>query len=151
MVWSTYDEQDGKATNLTATACASTDDDSSALGVQCSAKKPQVRYYPDSEAQEQLPDRTLLAASFAVGDDSISKSMRYDRASGAFSVAVKNNDPLLQMLQSGGPLDVTSAPLGTHRFRLLGSTAAIAAVMGKCGVTNYIGPPPPAPADTTSL
>ena len=149
-VWSTYNEQDGKASSLTATACSSNQDDSSAVGFQCSAKRPQLRYYPGEGAQQHLANNADMTVTFAVGDDTLPKLMHYDGTSGVFFVNIGRTDPALQMLQSGGPLDVSSDTLGTHRFRLLGSTAAIAAVMGKCGVKNYIGPPPPAPVDDTS-
>lgn len=149
-VWSTYNEQDGKASNLTATACSSTQDDSSAVGFQCSARRPQLRYYPGEGAQQQLANNADMTVTFAVGDDTLPKLMHYDGTSGAFFVNIGKTDPALQMLQSGGPLDVSSDTLGTHRFRLLGSTAAIAAVMGRCGVKNYIGPPPPLPVADSS-
>jgi hypothetical protein len=146
-VWSTYTEQDGKAQNLTAFACASTLNDSSVVGLQCLRKRPQLRYYPGDGAQESLRNRASLAATFAVGDQSVAETMRYDAAIGVFTVNIGRNAPLLQMLQSGGPLDLASDTLGPHRFRLLGSTAAIAAVMSQCGIKRYIGPPPPVAAD----
>jgi hypothetical protein len=146
-IWSTYTEQDGKAANLTATACAATADDSSAVGVQCIGKKPQIRYYPGDGAQPLVSDGKKLTITFAVGDQSLDKTMRYDGSAGAFTAPMSTSDPLLQMLQGGGPLDLSTDLLGPHRFRLLGSTAAIAAVLGGCHIKSYIGPPPPTPTD----
>ena len=146
-VWSTYTEQDGKDSNLTATACASTEDDSAAIGVQCNAKKqPVIRFYPGDGQQDQI-HKGGLDFTFAVGDQGTIKTMRWNDDDGAFAVVIGRNDVLLQMFQSGGPMDVSTLILGSHRFRLLGSTAAIAAVFGQCGLKKYIGPPPPPPPD----
>src|SRR6185312_586204 len=143
--WSTYEEQDAKAANLTAIACSSTKDDSSVLGLQCHGKKPELRYYPGDFAQATIRNNTWLSVTLAVGDEGIIKTMRYNGLDGVFSVTISKTDSVLGLLQSGGPLDLTSATLGTHRFRLIGSNAAVAKVMQGCGIKDYLAPPPPLP------
>jgi len=144
--WSTYEEQDVKGSHLTAYACSSTPDDSSVMGLQCIGKKPVLRYYPGNFAQQQLTRSARIDVTFAVGDDGFIKSMLYDPVDGVFSVPVSKTDPVLGLIQSGGPLDLSTLILGTHRFRLIGSNAAVATVMHACGVKDYLAPPPPLPA-----
>ena len=127
--WTTYEEQDVKGSHLTAYACSSTPDDSSVMGLQCIGKKPVLRYYPGNFAQQQLTRSARIDVTFAVGDDGFIKSMLYDPVDGVFSVPVSKTDPVLGLIQSGGPLDLSTLILGTHRFRLIGSNAAVATVI----------------------
>ncbi|MEO8883507.1 MAG: hypothetical protein ABI377_08880, partial [Devosia sp.] len=129
-------------TNLTATACSSTADDSTAIGIQC-PDKPQIRYYPGGDAPAAIANRTSVAMTFAVGDDGTIKTMRYDALNGVFSAPISATDSVLSLLASGGPLDVTSDLLGTHRFRLVGSTTAIGAVFTACGINAAVLTPLP--------
>ena len=147
MRWNAAGEQDFSSakvskTNLTATACSSNADDSTAIGVQC-AGRPQIRYYPGGDAPAAIANKTNIAMTFAVGDDGTIKTMRYDALNGVFSAPMSSTDPVLSLLVSGGPLDVTSDLLGTHRFRLIGSTTAIGAVFAGCGVNAAILTPLP--------
>jgi hypothetical protein len=156
MRWNAAGEQDFSSakvskTNLTATACSSTADDSTAIGVQCPGR-PQIRYYPSGDAPAGIANKTSVAMTFAVGDDANVKTMRYDALNGVFSASMSAADPVLSLLVSGGPLDVTSDLLGTHRFRLIGSTTAIGAVFAGCHVDAAILTPlprrrPDTPAD----
>jgi len=147
MRWNAAGEQDFSRarvskTNLTATACSSTTDDSTAVGVQCPGR-PQIRYYPGGDAPAAIANRTSVAMTFAVGDDATVKTMRYDALNGVFSAPISATDPVLSLLVSGGPLDVTSDLLGAHRFRLIGSTTAIGAVFAACRVNAAILTPLP--------
>jgi hypothetical protein len=144
--WSTYEEQGTNGSHLTAVACSSTADDSSVVGLQCIGKRPVLRYYPGNFAQQRLTRRARIDVTFAVGDDGYVKSMLYDPVDGVFSATISKTDPVLGLLQSGGPLDLGTDILGTHRFRLIGSNAAVAVVMQGCGVKDYLAPPPPLPA-----
>jgi hypothetical protein len=128
--------------NLTATACASTADDSTAIGVQCPGK-PQIRYYPGGDAPAAIANKASVAMTFAVGEDATVKTMRYDALNGVFFAPMSASDPILSLLVSGGPLDVTSDLLGTHRFRLIGSTTAIGAVFAACHVSAGVLTPLP--------
>jgi len=147
MRWNAASEQDFSSakvskTNLTATACSSTADDSTAIGVQCPGR-PQIRYYPGGDAPTGIASKTSVAMTFAVGDDGTIKTMRYDALNGVFSAPISAADPVLSMLVSGGPLDVTSDLLGAHTFRLIGSTTAIGAVFAGCGINAAILTPLP--------
>jgi hypothetical protein len=144
-VWGTFDEDDGAASNLTAFACGAVADDSTAIGVQCPAGKPQVRYYPTSDDAEALRKNARVTMTFTVGDAAVQKTMRFDAANGVFWASFRPKDPLVSLLISGGPLDVSSNVLGTHRFRLVGSTAAIATVLAACKVHIDVPPPMPRP------
>ena len=63
-------------------------------------------------------------------------------------------DPILSLLQHRQRVtvtDVTSDLLGTHRFRLIGSTTAIGKVFAGCHVDAAILTPPPHQATTTRI
>ena len=131
-IWSVALEDDTTSKNLTASACSSTADDSAAVGFQCPGR-PQLRYYPGDTAPEHLAHGKRVTLTFAVDQDSVAETMRYDEVNGVFWTTIGDNDPVFRLLQSGGPLTVTGDTLGTHTFRLLGSTAAISTVMERCG------------------
>jgi hypothetical protein len=131
-VWSTAGEDDLGTTNLTASACSSTADDSTAIGFQCPGK-PQLRYYPSADVASQLRKGTRALLTFAVGDATVARTMRYDDLNGVLWASIKPKDPVLDLLRSGGPLIVSGDAVGSHTFRLLGSTAAIASVLAQCG------------------
>ena len=142
-VWSVSNEDDVTAHNLTASACSSAADDSTAVGFQCT-DRPQLRYYPMTDDPTLHLTRGMrVAVTFGVDPDSVVETMRYDEANGVFSATIKNGDPVLVLLQSGGPLVVSSDALGSHTFRLLGSTAAIGTVLARCGRHLPKGPVPP--------
>lgn len=144
-VWSADPEDDFNSTNLTASACSSTADDSAAVGVQCPGT-PQLRYYPGDDAPANLVEGSKAVVTFAVDPDSVKKTMRYDNLNGVFFVKIKPRDPVFALLQSGGPLVVSGDALGSHKFRLLGSTKAIATVLAGCGVKLDSGAAPSSPA-----
>ncbi|MDR3475787.1 MAG: hypothetical protein P4M09_29430 [Devosia sp.] len=143
VIWSAADEDDSTATNLTASACSSTADDSTAIGFQC-PDKPQLRYYPSDDAASQLRKGTRAAVTFAVGDATVAKTMRYDDLNGVLWVTIRPKDPVMDLLRLGGPLVVSGDAVGSHTFRLLGSTAAIASVLTQCGHQPGAALKPPA-------
>jgi hypothetical protein len=153
-VWSAAAEDDGDANNLTATACASTADDATAIGIQCPSAG-QVRYYPQADdLPKGIKRGSKETLDFGVDLDHVTKVMNYDDANGVFFSALKKSEPLLTLLQSGGPLIVSSADLGSHTFRLLGSTAAMQLVFDGCDHPPKAAPvpvpdlPQPIPRDT---
>lgn len=144
-IWTTSQEDDGAGgTHLTASACAAAADDSTAIGVQC-PRQPQIRFYPNDQMQATITrDNAVLPVDFSVGDDTVTKPMRYDLANGVFWATVRASDHLFDLLQSGGPLDASNDVLGTHRFRLVGSTGSIGMVLAAC--RQKLKPLPPVPA-----
>jgi|GEM_PF-6566969 len=148
-VWAVSMEDDTTSKNLTASACSSSADDTTAVGFQCT-DRPQLRYYPGDDAPDHLTKGMRVSMTFAVDPDSVVETMRYDEASGAFYAKIGNADPVFALLQTGGPLVVSSDLLGSHTFRLLGSTAALTTIMARCG-RPLPNPPMPAPTPPPTL
>jgi hypothetical protein len=132
--WHAASQDDEGGPVLAATVCATGDDVSPGLTVQC-FEKVNIRYDLGTKEPIVLQPRTTGRFTFTSGTTVVTEKFQYEDMDGMFAGYVPKTDPLLALFKSGSEVTVTDAAgkFKPHDFSLSGSTGAIGKVLAQCG------------------